>query len=144
MTTGIKIHPYTFMGLKQMKEFTPEEIIVFYCKVFGMNKQFLLSKVRKTKYCNARSVISNILRNEKNYTLVSISKLLNRDHSTIIWAIRRHDDLMQYDLVYKENYTMFLDYILYGKTFEIKKYPTKTIAETNGYECINHHKNRNK
>lgn len=142
MTTNIPYH--IFAGLKQMKEFSPDEIINLYCKVFGINRHMLLSKHRKTKYCNARSVICNILRIEKDYTFVSIGKLLGRDHSTVIWAISRHNDLMEYDLVYKENYTLFLDYVLYGKSFEAKKYPTKTIAETNGYEQFNHHRNKSK
>lgn len=56
---------------------------------------------------DARKMLSVMLRNRFRFTLVSIGKLIERDHTTIIHLIKSHDSLYAYDSVYKFNYDQF-------------------------------------
>lgn len=141
MTTNIPYH--VFPGLKNMREYSDDEIIDMACEAFNILKIRLFSPCRTMEYYNVRNVLSNIFRYEKQYKLKRIGEILGRDHASIINSLSRHSDLFKYDPVYKENYERVTDFVLYGKEFEAKL-NNKKPSENNGYEKFNHHKNRSK
>ena len=49
------------------------------------------------------------IRENSTHPLTIIGKHFNRDHSTIIHSIERHDDLMSYDKSYQRSYKQFCD-----------------------------------
>jgi chromosomal replication initiator protein len=90
------INPYIYLGLPEhkqrlaklnRKEYDPERIIEIVCEVLKVDKQQFLSPLRKREVSEARSIaIGIILQSCVKLTLKSIGAMLNRDHSTIIYA----------------------------------------------------------
>jgi hypothetical protein len=69
----------------------------------------LTSPIRKREYVDARNMAINYIRENSTHPLTIIGKHFNRDHSTIIHSIERHDDLMSYDKSYQRSYKQFCD-----------------------------------
>ena len=69
----------------------------------------LTSPIRKREYVDARSMAINYIRENSTHPLTIIGKHFNRDHSTMIHSIERHDDLISYDKSYQRNYKQFCD-----------------------------------
>jgi len=69
----------------------------------------LTSPIRKREYVDARNMAINYIRENSTHPLTTIGKHFNRDHSTIIHSIDRHNDLMNYDKSYQRNYKQFCD-----------------------------------
>lgn len=61
------------------------------------NKIDISEKTRRTPYPDAIKIYSYIANQATQYTTKEIADLVNRDHSTIVIAIQRCEDLMQID-----------------------------------------------
>jgi chromosomal replication initiator protein len=75
------------------KTISDREIIERVCFEFGCTEEELLSDNRERRFVVARDTVAFLLRKHLGFTLKSIATLLNRDHSTILIALRRVDDL---------------------------------------------------
>ena len=82
------------------------------CNCFNVPKNHLSSSVRKREYAEARFALMNVLRNECNLDYKTIGYLLGgKDHSTIIHGVKTHNDLVQFDKKYKQNYELLKEYL---------------------------------
>lgn len=86
-----------------------------------MNAQFLLNrakaefgidvteKKRTRNHVYCRYAIIKILRNTTLLSLEKIGNIFNLDHSTVTYALSKHDQLIKYD-DYKKVYSFFIDF----------------------------------
>lgn len=111
-----------------MKEF--ETIALVIAKITGVTKDELVSKTRKRPIVELKMMCSQLLKNcsydaSEKITVVKIGELLNIDHSTITYHLKRHPEMMgQKDGKYKD---------LYEKIFKGYK-SDKSLSIINDYE----------
>ena len=75
-----------------------EPIVNAVSEVTGITLQQIKSRSRLRAYVTARCLISHYLRKYTRMSLKEIGAIIgNRDHSTVIYNIATHNDLMQYD-----------------------------------------------
>ncbi len=65
----------------------PEHILNLVCKYYKISEETLKSKSRKKIHSYPRNILIYLCRKQLNETLDNISKLVNRSHSTILYAI---------------------------------------------------------
>lgn len=72
------------------------------CEHLEINISDLLSAKRDRKYTWPRFYIMNFMRESLSMPLVKIGYFFKRDHSTAIYNIQQHNDLLLYDKKYKK------------------------------------------
>lgn len=77
----------------------------------GINRQELVSNSRRQELVSYRCILSNYFRNKFRMPLNSIGAIMNRDHSSIIHLIKRHNDSMATDGNYASDYKKFVEII---------------------------------
>ena len=77
------------------------------CEYFGMN---LITRRRNQIYVLPRNMSINWIHHHLKLTLAHIAKLFNRDHSTVIHAIKTHENNLMYK-DYRADYSMFKSYM---------------------------------
>ncbi len=78
-------------------------------RIFEVTKDQIQSSNRKQKYCDVRTMIAYIVRSNTLATLRKIGDMLgNRDHSSVLHYIKKHEDLMVYDYDYRQMYFALL------------------------------------
>lgn len=75
---------------------------------------------RKREYVQARHALSYYLYHKKRMTQMSIGKIINKDHSSIIHSIRQHKDLYRFCNEYKECYNKFIS--LQEETYKSRRW----------------------
>jgi DNA-binding transcriptional ArsR family regulator len=111
-----------------MKEF--ETLALVIAKITGVTRDELVSKTRKRPIVELKMMCSHLLKNcshdsSSKITVLHIGEVLNVDHSTITYHLKRHPDMMsQKDGKYKE---------LYEKIFKAYK-SNKALSIINDYE----------
>ncbi len=80
------------------KKITPERIIEEVAKVFHITKEDILGPKRLGFLVIPRQLSMYLIRTMLNYSLVETAKAVNRsDHTTVIYAIRKIQDLLKKD-----------------------------------------------
>jgi chromosomal replication initiation ATPase DnaA len=74
------------------------------CQMYGVTPDQVVSQNRIQHILYARHLFCYICKRELQMTLVSIGRILHRDHSTIINAINVYDDLLKYDRNTRSNW----------------------------------------
>jgi len=74
--------------LTNEQKFTLERIIEFACDHFGVAKKLMLGKGRSKEVALARQVGMFIAKNHTSFSLKSIGLEFNRDHSTVVHAVK--------------------------------------------------------
>ena len=69
------------------------------CEYYGISFDEIMSKSRLSILVEARSVCYYILRHSFNLQLYKIAKIFNKNHATVMFGIRRLEDLMKYEKV---------------------------------------------
>lgn len=64
------------------------------CEVGGISPETLLSPLRDEHVSNVRHAVMYCMRNRAHANFVRIGQIMNRDHSTVIHAVRRVQDLL--------------------------------------------------
>jgi chromosomal replication initiator protein len=67
--------------------YSSDEIIGAVGNYFNLKKEMILAKNREKEVVNARRIIMHIMKNDLGYTLSSIGKIFDKNHSTISHAI---------------------------------------------------------
>jgi len=80
-----------------------ELLLYIASKVYGVNP---LNKKNERPNVWCRTAISVVLRKEGN-TLESIGQFLNKDHTTILYGVKKHQDNLTYDKEYKVFFKSF-------------------------------------
>ena len=70
------------------------------CEVFGLTEEQLKSKSRERILSDARAVAFKMLRDNSKFPYTTIGGYFQRDHSTIIHGIEKHNSLATYDKGY--------------------------------------------
>jgi chromosomal replication initiation ATPase DnaA len=91
---------YVIPGLKIVKPLSDAEVIEriksAIIEITGFEWQELLLKNRSRNRVTARHITFYIIREKlPHYTLMSIGKLFNKDHTTIIYGIQNIQNLLQ-------------------------------------------------
>lgn len=82
------------------------KIVNNYCDLNEITKEELLNKCRKREFIEKRMILINILR-KKRFTFELIGKVMNLDHSTVIYHTKDFDFIIKYDLELREKYESF-------------------------------------
>ncbi len=100
--------PQVYAGLSSLgNKFTSEaQILKRVTEVFNVTEEEIKSPYRKHKYVQARTAYSVILRRDLGYKMREIAELLERDHSSIVCSIGRHDDWMRFYKIYIDLYEL--------------------------------------
>lgn len=82
---------------QMMKVYNPplsenEQIIMNVCKALDVEYNDVIGPLRNRDLLEARKIACTILR--ETHTLYAIGKLFNRDHATVMWALKSYKDLM--------------------------------------------------
>lgn len=93
---------YAMPGLKYHASLLTKEqllnlVIENTCAEFGITQKVLKTICRKRNLVEARQIIMFILWETRNYTLTSIGKIFNRDHTTVIHSKDNIIDLMEFN-----------------------------------------------
>ena len=98
-----------------------------------INRDEFISSSRKREIVDSRMIYFAVARNLGGYTLSELGKSVNRDHATVIYAIRNYEHLSSYDESMKHKY--YKASIIY-RTLEYKPKAERiglidTLFETN-------------
>lgn len=96
---------YVIPGLT-MKKVRFQRIIMSVAEHFQISTRLMMSKSRQRELVLARNMCMYIMKNYFNMTLKEVGKAFNRDHTTVIHAIRMFQQDRevneQYNLAYEE------------------------------------------
>jgi len=70
----------------------------------NINRDEFISSSRKREIVDSRMIYFAVARNLGGYTLSELGKSVNRDHATVMYAIRNYDHLSSYDETMKHKY----------------------------------------
>ena len=65
--------------------------------ISGCSLHELKSRKRSRVLVDTRMMLIKILKGKNNLTLISIGKILNRDHSTILYHLQSFDDKIKFN-----------------------------------------------
>lgn len=87
----------------------PFPIIEAVCQVHGLPMEDVMTKSRIPKYVYARRQIYGVLINYKGFTFKEAGEVFDgQDHTTAMWAKRKHNDDLRYVPAYKEQFDKVL------------------------------------
>ena len=69
-----------------------------------INRDEFISSSRKREIVDSRMIYFAVARNLGGYTLSELGKSVNRDHATVMYAIRNYEHLSSYDESMKHKY----------------------------------------
>ena len=70
----------------------------------NINRDEFISSSRKREIVDSRMIYFAVARNLGGYTLSELGKSVNRDHATVMYAIRNYEHLSSYDETMKHKY----------------------------------------
>ena len=79
-------------------------IIAIVAKVSGLQVRKLKSQSRKRQVVDVRRMCMNLIRCKLKLPTPVIGAIFDRDHATILFNIKQHEDLYNYDVEYKTLY----------------------------------------
>ena len=94
--------------------------------VYGVTLDDLKSLSRKRKFVIPRQVLFYIFREVLKYSLHDCAKLINRDHSTVVYSVNLVRDLMEFDTNFKIQVNKLINYTKFHKSKEEKVVRLKT------------------
>ena len=98
-----RYHQESFMTRRVGFSSSDEQIIYVVANQFGVSVNDIMSASRMRLFTEARHFAIYFIRKYTNKTLEQIGILLNRNHSTILYAIGVAEDLMQTNWDYKQS-----------------------------------------
>ncbi len=103
-----------------------DTVIEACCLSFGSTPEEVRGDIRERRITWTRSAISNILRHNLGYTLTEIGKFIEKNHTSVLFAIREHPERL---LI--KPYKIRFD-VAIGRLLEMKSEPqvSKLIKDT--------------
>ena len=105
LKAGLKLYP----PVPPPALFEAKELIKAAAAFWGLKEEDLIGKSKKIEICWPRFVVSHILR-QKGFSYPAIGKVLNRDHGTIINAVKQYNALTEVYPAYQEQAKAFDKY----------------------------------
>lgn len=102
-------NPYILPGIDLPSQ---ERIIATVCRVYGIHPDQLRSKRRFRDYVEPRHIVMTLIKQINNTTVEDVASLLNRDHSTVLYAIRTIAQLMNNNREFKHRLDLILRELL--------------------------------
>jgi chromosomal replication initiation ATPase DnaA len=99
-----KLNYYAMPGVLTDKLLDHETIIQFICNEMNVNYKDVLSKDRSRIYVLTRNMCYAILKTYVGSTVAAIGRLFFRDHTTVIHGLRMHQQDMDTNDIYAEQY----------------------------------------
>ncbi len=108
-------------------EQTWHDVMRAVCQVFNMTPDAIQSQNRKQDFVFARHMFCYICRKHLCLSLTDIGRILMRDHSTIINAVSKASDLIEFDRITKERHELTME--LLGRYLHEKGNSLYTLVE---------------
>ena len=94
------ISPYAYPGIKKSTlpshfnqrqlTITPEEVLAIVAKRGYVTVDNILSRSRKSEHVRARHMLCGILRIDYHYSLPYIANFIDRDHTSVMFAVNQY------------------------------------------------------
>lgn len=81
-----------------------ENVVVECCNIHNISHFEFHSKSRLRYIIDCRTMAFYFIRKVLDITYPKMAKHFNKNHATIIHAVNKHDDMMEYDVRYKDKY----------------------------------------
>jgi chromosomal replication initiation ATPase DnaA len=98
----IKREDYPYLFKPKELQLTKEAILEIISFESGISIEMITSKCREKSLVDARNLYCKILKDALKMKLTKIAKELGKDHTTIIWNIRKFDDRYELEDDYRE------------------------------------------
>lgn len=108
-------------------EQTWHDVMRAICQTFNLTPDEIQSQNRKQELIFARHMFCYLCRKHLQMPLVEIGRILMRDHSTIINAVSKASDLIEYDKITKQRYALTME--LLGRYLHEKGDSLYTLVE---------------
>jgi chromosomal replication initiation ATPase DnaA len=108
-------------------EQTWHDVMRAVCQTFNLTPDEIQSQNRKQELIFARHMFCYLCRKHLQMSLVDIGRILMRDHSTIINAVSKASDLIEYDKITKQRYALTME--LLGRYLHEKGDSLYTLVE---------------
>jgi predicted transcriptional regulator len=95
-----------------------DEIFKAIFDITGITSQELISPNRHRNIADTRKMLVNLINENHKFTLSKIGGMINRDHATIIHALRNHKLLYENDRTYQLTYNKIINELNKNKAFE--------------------------
>ena len=104
---------YAIPGLPRPEKIniTPDLLLIKTSQFFNIGLNFLAGKSRLAEYVKARQFYFYFGRHIEGFTLTSIAKSVNRDHTTVIHGISTLQDMFDTDPLYRKQWAQFIEFI---------------------------------
>ena len=101
------------IGIKfnKNKKIPMSELIDKACLFLDTNKVIIMGKDRRRMIAEKRHMIMSYLSRERKFNLTHIGRGLNRDHTTVIYAVGHVDNLCATDWDFKQQYTALTNHL---------------------------------
>jgi len=90
---------------------TPDQALRIACDILQVSPDDVQGPCRERNLTNARFMIAHYLRHRMALTKVCIGRLFNRDHTTIIHGIQKHNDYFAYEPEYQYKYLTLVQHM---------------------------------
>ena len=87
--------------------------------VWGLQRDDIRSRSRREPLPSARAIAMVCMRRNSNLSFSEIGRAIGREHMTVIYHCEQHEDRMETDQEYKENYEALQKYV--DKHFGVNK-----------------------
>jgi chromosomal replication initiator protein len=94
----LHVYPYT------LNELTPNSIITLVANTLEIAEADILSHNRTREIVDARYIAMKIIRDNYKLSLISIGKMFNNDHTTVIYALNQVSDLMETNKQFQDKF----------------------------------------
>lgn len=108
-------------------EQTWHDVMRAVCQTFNLTPDEIQSQNRKQELIFARHMFCYLCRKHLQMSLADIGRILMRDHSTIINAVSKASDLIEYDKITKQRYELTME--LLGRYLHEKGDSLHTLIE---------------
>ena len=95
---------------------TPEEVAELINRAFGCN---ILERGRFSENVFGRFAFAHYMKTQYKYSSLRTGKFLNKNHATVLFYYRQHEEMMRQDQGYLKNYNDF-KIMVYGKSLEYR------------------------
>lgn len=104
-------HGLVGIKLRDDSKISMKDIVDAGCKFMAIEPELLFGTRRYRYAVECRHVIMNYLRVEKNYFLRQIGNMFNRDHTTVIHAIKTTRNLCETNPDFKYHYIQLVKHL---------------------------------
>ncbi|PKN16496.1 MAG: hypothetical protein CVU66_00670 [Deltaproteobacteria bacterium HGW-Deltaproteobacteria-23] len=102
-------NPYILPGIDLPSE---ERIIAAVCRVYGIHPDQLRSKRRFRDYVEPRHIAMSLIKHCNGKSFEDIADLFNRDHSTVLYAVRTVSSLVANNKEFRQSVEKVINEVL--------------------------------